>query len=113
MKRRDDLGTSSEIDIAAEESYWQANYSTRPYVTTDYAYDDYAPAYRYGVESYGRHRGRSWDEAEADLQRGWDDAKANSRLTWERAKHAARDAWQRLSDAVERAMPGDSDRDGR
>ena len=30
-----------------------------------------------------------------------------------RAKHASRDAWDRLSNAVERAVPGDSDRDGR
>ena len=29
------------------------------------------------------------------------------------ARHAARDSWQRVSDTVERATPGDSDRDGR
>jgi len=33
-------------------------------------------------------------------------------LTWDNAKHASRDAWQRLSNMVERAVPGDSDRDG-
>ena len=94
MKRRDDLGTNANIDFAAEDSYWRSNYSTRPYVTTDYGYDDYAPAYRYGAESYGRYPGRKWEDAESDLMSGWESAKANSRLTWERAKHAARDAWQ-------------------
>ena len=38
---------------------------------------------------------------------------AAMRLSWERAKHAARDAWNRVSDTVERAIPGDSDRDGK
>ena len=36
-----------------------------------------------------------------------------SSLDWDRAKHATRDAWNRVSDAVERAVPGDSDRDGK
>jgi len=34
-------------------------------------------------------------------------------LSWDKAKDASRDAWQRMSDAVERAVPGDSDRDGK
>jgi hypothetical protein len=32
-----------------------------------------------------------------------------SRLSWDQAKHASRAAWHR----VERAIPGDLDRDGR
>ena len=40
-------------------------------------------------------------------------ARGRSSLTWERAKHATRDAWNRVSDSVERAIPGDSDRDGK
>jgi hypothetical protein len=34
--------------------------------------------------------------------------KGKSRLGWDRAKEATRDAWNR----IERAIPGDSDRDG-
>ena len=45
--------------------------------------------------------------------RDWDRAKGTSRLGWEKAKYASRDAWQRVSDTVERAIPGDSDRDGK
>ena len=51
----------------------------------------------------------SWDAAEADLERNWDKTKANSNLGWNDAKHAVRDGWNR----VERAIPGDSDGDGR
>jgi hypothetical protein len=39
----------------------------------------------------------------------WDRVKGHSRLSWEQAKSASRAAW----DKVERAMPGDLDRDGR
>jgi hypothetical protein len=39
----------------------------------------------------------------------WDRVKGGSRLSWEQAKSASRAAW----DKVERAMPGDLDRDGR
>ena len=45
--------------------------------------------------------------------RDWATARGKSSLEWERAKHATRDAWHRVSDAVERATPGDSDRDGK
>jgi len=30
-----------------------------------------------------------------------------------RDENASRDSWQRVSDSVERAVPGDSDRDGK
>ena len=39
----------------------------------------------------------------------WDRVKGHSRLSWTQAKSASRAAWDR----VERAIPGDSDRDGR
>ena len=48
-----------------------------------------------------------------NLRREWQSAKGSSRLTWENARHATRDSWQRVSDAVERAVPGDSDHDGK
>ena len=104
---------ATAIDPTAEEAYWRKNYSSRPYVTSGATFDEYGPAYRYGVDAYGRYEGRSFDQAEPELMRDWDRAKGTSRLTWESAKHAARDSWQRLSDFVERATPGDSDHDGK
>jgi len=104
---------AKSIDPTAEEAYWRENYSSRPYVTKGANYDEYGPAFRYGVDAYGRYEGRSFEQAEPELMRDWDRAKGTSRLTWENAKHAARDAWKRLSDFVERATPGDSDHDGK
>ena len=106
-------GVAEMIDPTVEDEYWRDNYSTRPYVESGARYEDYGPAYRYGVQSYGRYRGKSFEDVDSDLMRGWEQAKGTSRLTWERAKRAAKDSWQRVSDRVERAIPGDSDRDGR
>ncbi|MES2714555.1 MAG: hypothetical protein V4795_02240 [Pseudomonadota bacterium] len=101
------------LDPAHEDAYWRDNFSTRAYVDPTKTYDDYGPAYRYGVDSYGRYPGRRADDVESDLAQGWDTAKGQSGLKWDEAKHATRDAWQRASDTVERAIPGDSDRDGK
>lgn len=105
-------GIAKAVNPQEEETYWRENYSTRPYAGGA-SYDDYGPAYMYGVDAYTRYPDRSFDEVEPELHRGWTSSRGGSSLEWERAKHATRDAWTRLSDRVERAMPGDSDRDGK
>jgi hypothetical protein len=104
---------AESIDPTREDAYWRDNYSSRPYVDRSVSYDDYGPAYGYGVSSYSQYAGRRFEDVESDLGRGWDRARGKSSLTWERAKDATRDAWNRVSDTVERAVPGDSDRDGK
>ena len=106
-------GIAEMIDPTVEEAYWRETYSSRPYVTHGASFDDYGPAYMYGVDNFARYEGRTFDEVEPELGREWQRAKGKSSLTWDHAKHAARDSWQRVSDAVERATPGDSDRDGK
>jgi hypothetical protein len=103
------------VDPTAEEAHWRENFHTRPYAIKSNvaSFDEYAPAYRYGITSYQRYPGRSLDEIESDLGRDWDAVRGESSLTWDHAKHAVQDAWHRVRDAFERAMPGDSDRDGR
>jgi hypothetical protein len=105
-------GIAEAIDPTIEEAYWRKTYSSRPYVTSGASFDDYGPAYRYGVDSYGRSKGRTFEQSEPELMRDWNSAKGTSGLTWDNAKDASRDAWQRVSNVVERAVPGDSDRDG-
>ena len=101
-------GVAESVNPTEEDAYWRENYKTRPYAS-EATYDEFAPAYRYGWESRSQYQGRKFDDVESDLERGWDKAKGNSRLGWEKAKSATRDAWHR----VERAIPGDADRDGR
>jgi hypothetical protein len=106
-------GKTVNADPVAEDAYWKENYATRPYVGSDSKYDDYGPAYGYGVNAYSRNPDRKFEDIEPDLGREWSNARGKSSLDWDNAKHASRDAWNRLSDKVERAVPGDSDRDGR
>lgn len=88
---------AESVDPTGEVDYWRDNYRSRPYAKATYDYDkDYAPAYRYGVESRNRHRDRTWDTSlEADLRRGWDQTRSSSSLDWEQAKPAVRDSWDR------------------
>ena len=102
-------GVAESIDPTLEDDYWRENYSRRPYVSTGASFDDYGPAYQYGVKAYQRDPDRSFEEAQTDLFRGWGAARGTSSLEWDQAKGATRDAWTRLSDAV----PGDPNRDGR
>lgn len=100
-------------DPALEDNYWRENHASRPYAQKDVGYDDYQPAYRAGVESYNQNPNRSFDEIEPELGSNWNRQRGKSSLEWEHAKPAARDAWERVSNATERAIPGDSDKDGR
>lgn len=93
-------GVAEMVDPTAEEAYWRDNYSSRPYVTRGATFDDYGPAYRYGIDSYGRYEGHTFEQAEPELMRDWNDAKGSSKLTWDNAKSATRDSWQRISAAA-------------
>ena len=106
-------GIAEAIDPSAEDAYWRENYSRRPYVDAGLGYEEFGPAYGFGVDAYRRYPGRRYEDIEPDLSREWDSVRGGSNLTWDRARHATRDAWDRVSNTVERAIPGDSDRDGR
>jgi phage tail tape-measure protein len=88
-------GIAAAFDPKVEDAYWRQGYSTRPYAKGR-AYDELAPAYRYGGESAVAHQGKSFDTASQDLERGWDKARGTSRLAWHDAKEAVRDGWQRV-----------------
>lgn len=107
------VGRNVKVDPVAEDNYWRDNYSSRPYIAAGASYDDYQPAYRYGMESYSRNPDRSFEDVEPELSRDWGSARGRSSLEWENARHASRDAWHRVSNAAERVIPGDSDGDGR
>ena len=90
---------------------WRNHYQGSEFFDKAYDYDrDFRPAYRYGAFSRSRFGDRAWDDSlENELERDWNRTKGASRLTWDKAKQATRHAWHN----VERAIPGDADRDGR
>jgi hypothetical protein len=100
---------ADSIDPEKEDRYWRDNYATRSYARGG-SYDDYGPAYKYGWETRGAYGPDArFDQVERDLERDWPNRRGSSKLSWDRARHASRDAWDR----IERALPGDADRDGK
>lgn len=93
---------AESINPTTESKYWLDNHGSRPYANSALGFDDYAPAYRYGWESFGRHAGeaKTFDGVEADLGRAWDKVKGSSRLGWDQARLATRDAWDRVAAAA-------------
>lgn len=87
-------GVAEAVDPTAEDAYWRENHASRDYVSADRSYDDYGPAYRYGVSRYDPDR--SFDDVEPDMAEGWMGARGGSSLGWGEASHAARDAWDRI-----------------
>lgn len=94
-------GIAQEINPTTEDAYWSENYKTRHYVDPDASYDAYGPAYRLGVDAYGSHPGRSFDEIEPKLSKEWE-SKDTGTLPWEKARNASRDAYERLSDRAKK-----------
>jgi hypothetical protein len=90
------------INPTVETKHWRESHAGRPYAHTSFGYEEYAPAYRYGWENFGRcgGNGTTFDSVEADLERGWDQARGTSRLPWAQAKAATRDAWDRVAHAA-------------
>ena len=93
-------GVAEAIDPTAEDAYWRSNYADRPYVESGSKYEDYGPAYAYGVDSSTRFGDRDFDDIESDLSRDWEKSRGTSGLTWDRARHASRDAWEKVRRTV-------------
>jgi hypothetical protein len=85
---RDDLGHFEQI------------YREMPYFVEGMNWDDYAPAYRYGIETYRIHGGRPFVEAETQLEQGWGRARDRSRLAWVHARGAVEHAWRSLDETL-------------
>ena len=73
-------GVAESIDPTSELAYWRENHNTRPYADKVTAFDEYAPAYGYGVASYTKYPGRSFDDVDAHLSRDWKASRGQSTL---------------------------------
>lgn len=88
-------GVAENIDPTVEVDYWRNEYKGRPYYSKDYSFNDYEPAYRAGIESYGYGSSSSWNETESEARALWEKKNRDSRLTWKQASLAAEDAYTR------------------
>jgi hypothetical protein len=95
---------SEAVDGRGDLGHFQQIFHTMPYYVSGMTWDDYAPAYRYGLEMHARHAPQPFAESEATLEPGWADARGASRLVWSEAREAAAHAWRSL-DEVETRPP--------
>ncbi len=84
------------IDPTVEATYWETTYLAEPYYQSGYTYDDYGPAYRAGYLGRTQFKGRTYAEAERDLEAEYIRTRGTSRLEWEKAKLATHAAWTRV-----------------
>lgn len=102
-KQTQDVTTSGADDthvVSPEEEYlfWENNYATRDYIDLSLEYGiDYAPAYRYGIQTFVGYGAKPFDTLdEEEMRRGWEHVRGRSSLSWNEAKNAVRDAYDRL-----------------
>jgi hypothetical protein len=91
-------GLAESIDPTAEDAYWRQEYRGRPYVDAHASYDNYGPAYSYGVAAFGRFEGRQFELVEPELAGDWNTLRGRSDLSWDQARPAVKDAWHRMSE---------------
>lgn len=75
--------------------YWREHYAAEPYYDASFGFEDYLPAWRTGWEGRAKYAGRSFEDAERDLQADFHWNRGESRLLWEQARAAVRAAFER------------------
>lgn len=88
-------------DKRGDLGHFEQIHREMPYFVDGMAWDDYAPAYRYGLDTWRTHGGRAFAEAEADLEAGWGRARDASRLGWAQARAAVEHAWRELAQSAQ------------
>lgn len=73
---------------------------TTSFGSTGGTFEQYSPAYRYGLglAADPRYRGVDWNTLEADARRSWEEREPG---TWERFKDAIKYAWQKVQNKLQ------------
>jgi uncharacterized protein (TIGR02271 family) len=103
-------GISYAVDPDEEAAYWEQEFPNRPYHDADATFEEYWPAYRYGIEAVQKYPGEKFDKVESRLGRAWPKARGKSALTWSKARDAAHDSFDRTIRLHEEQLQVDKDR---
>ncbi len=90
---------AESINPTAEDAYWRDRYTQESYYEAGRSYEDYAPAYRLGLDGRSSYDG-TFDDAQTHLATQWDSKKERSTLSWPQAQVASRAAWNRIDDQL-------------
>jgi hypothetical protein len=97
---------SEAADTRRDLGHFQQIFKTMPYYIDGHDWHDYAPAYRYGLDTWPVHGGQSLEAVESQQQGGWEAAaRFGSRLQCQQARPAVAHAWKSLQEAAERKSP--------
>jgi hypothetical protein len=90
---------SEKVDPREDLGHFQQIFKTMPYYVDGMDWHDYAPAYRYGIQTWHANRGQDIEAMESQLHGGWEQAaRFGSRLEWREARPAIAHAWQSLTE---------------
>lgn len=89
-----------------ENTYWKEHYSSRPYYDKSRDYNNYEPAYRYGVDLYNQNPGVPYSSLNQEqLRNGWNNARDKSQMDWSDVQIATQDAYNRLYESNNAGAP--------
>ena len=88
------------VDPREDLGRFQQVFHTMPYYVSGMTWDDYAPAYRYGMDQYPQAGQHTFPVAEPALERDWDAARGGSRLLWSEAREAVSLVWRWYDEAL-------------
>jgi uncharacterized protein (TIGR02284 family) len=91
------------VNPTAEEAFWRENYDKEPYYQSGRSFDDYGPAYRYGLNSRMKED-EHFTAVEPRLASEWESNRGNSTLNWESARPASMAAWDRTDRLMRGAL---------
>lgn len=74
-----------------DEEFWRDRFGSDPGVREGDTFEDFGPAYRYGIVL--RSEFHQFDPNEAAIRERWEAEKGNSRLGWDRAREPVKIAW--------------------
>jgi hypothetical protein len=80
-------------DPTTGDPWWREHHAKRVDVKPDTRFEDYEPAYYYGVALYLDAPELMFDPRRIDLAEGWDRVRGQSRLVWEDALPTTQEAW--------------------
>lgn len=91
---------SEAADKRGDLGHFEQIHSTMPYFVAGMTWDDYAPAYRLGLDSYVTRGATPIAQARDALETEWARARGVSRLTWAQAEPAVAHAWDELGKSL-------------
>lgn len=87
--------------------HFEEIYTTMSYYVSGMDWSDYAPAYRFGLETYRTRGGQEFSRIEPALGARWLKQRGGSRLTWDQARGPVEHVWRDMEQTLHNR--GDAD----